>query len=48
MSAEQMLKQYISSHPEYWEFENETKEVERLISLCNPTANQPFLAQAHS
>lgn len=34
MSAEQILENYISKHLEYWEFENEIQEVERLKELC--------------
>ncbi len=37
MSTEQLLKKYISEHPDYWEFENEVKEVERLKKLVTPT-----------
>lgn len=33
MKSEQMLKRYLSCHPDYWEYENELKEVERLKSL---------------
>ena len=33
MKPEQMLESYLLSHPEYWEYENEIKEVERLRSL---------------
>ncbi len=33
MSAEQLLKDYISQHPDYWEFENELNEVNRLKKL---------------
>lgn len=35
MNAEQMLNIYISEHPDYWEFEDEIKEVARLNELCN-------------
>jgi hypothetical protein len=35
MSAKQLLEKYILEHPEYWEFETEIKEVERLKGLCN-------------
>lgn len=28
------LEQFIAEHPDYWEFENELKEVERLKLLC--------------
>lgn len=35
MSAEQILENYISQHLDYWEFENEIKEVARLKELCN-------------
>ena len=33
MKTEQMLEKYLLSHPEYWEFENEVEEVQRLKSL---------------
>jgi len=35
MSAIQQLEMYISQHPDYWEFENERNEVERLKALCS-------------
>ena len=38
MSAEQRLEKYISQHPDYWDFEEEVKEVERLKAMCG---NQP-------
>lgn len=34
MNAEQMLNIFISEHPDYWEFEEEMKEVARLSELC--------------
>lgn len=34
MSAVQILEKYILEHPEFWEFENELKEVRRLKELC--------------
>ncbi|MEJ6583443.1 MAG: hypothetical protein QNL61_06170 [Crocinitomicaceae bacterium] len=34
MSTLQLLETYISEHPDYWEFENERNEVERLKKLC--------------
>lgn len=34
MTAEQMLEKYLFEHPDYWEYENEVKEVERLKQLC--------------
>ena len=33
MKSEQILERYLSCHPDYWEYENELKEVERLKSL---------------
>lgn len=38
MNTEQLLEEYISHHPDYWEFENEIQEVERLKALCNQQA----------
>jgi hypothetical protein len=38
MMAEQMLEKYISEHPDYWEFENEIKEIERIEELCSNEA----------
>ena len=35
MEAKQQLENYILKHPDYWEFEDEMKEVERLKALCN-------------
>ncbi len=35
MTIEQILEAYILEHPEYWEFENEAKEVAILKELCN-------------
>lgn len=32
---EKQLHDYITTHPDYWEFEEEIKEVERLKSLIN-------------
>lgn len=29
-----MLEKYISEHPDYWEFESELKEVNKLKKLC--------------
>jgi hypothetical protein len=44
MNVEQLLKKYISKHPDYWEFDNEKKEVSRLMELCNQeTIKQNFL-----
>jgi len=34
MNALQILNQYIEQHPEYWEYQNEAQEVERLRKLC--------------
>ena len=34
MSAKQKLEKYILEHPDFWEFENERREVERLKVLC--------------
>ncbi len=34
MDAKQLLKEYISKHPDYWEYENEMREVQRLKDLC--------------
>lgn len=38
MSATQLLEQYISKHPDFWEYENELKEVMRLKELCRVEA----------
>lgn len=38
MSAIQNLETYINQHPDYWEYENERKEVERLAGLCSNEA----------
>lgn len=35
MEAKKLLENYILKHPDYWEFEDEMKEVERLKELCN-------------
>ena len=35
MNNDQRLEKYILEHPDYWEFENEIKEVSRLKELCN-------------
>ncbi|MBN1116681.1 MAG: hypothetical protein JXA77_05735 [Bacteroidales bacterium] len=32
---EQILERYILEHPDYWEFENEAKEVAILKELCD-------------
>jgi hypothetical protein len=34
MTAEQILEMYILEHPDYWDFENELNEVDRLRQLC--------------
>ncbi|WP_430819772.1 hypothetical protein [Carboxylicivirga caseinilyticus] len=34
MSAEQLLEKFIIEHPDYWEFDEEAKEVARLKELC--------------
>jgi len=34
MNAKQLLTEYVTLHPDFWEFENELKEVERLTELC--------------
>ena len=34
MNAEQVLIKYLMEHPDYWDYENEVKEVERLKRLC--------------
>ena len=34
MKPEQLLENYISKHPDYWDFENELKEVARLKKIC--------------
>lgn len=41
MTAKQMLEKYISEHPDYWDFENEIKEIARLKELCNSEATPP-------
>jgi hypothetical protein len=33
MNTEISLKEYLGSHPDYWEFEDERKEVSRLEAL---------------
>lgn len=33
MKNKQILEEYIAEHPDYWEFENEREEVERLKLL---------------
>jgi len=35
MNIKKELKNYINSHPDYWEFEDELKEVLRLKKLIN-------------
>lgn len=42
-----MLKYYISKHPDYWEFEDEMKEVERLKELCNTQNSKYHIALVH-
>lgn len=34
MNPEKLLEKYILAHPDFWEFEDERKEVERLRALC--------------
>jgi hypothetical protein len=34
MKTERMLEEYLFTHPEYWEYDNERKEVERLRFLA--------------
>lgn len=38
MNPKQQLEQYILTHPDYWEYENEIKEVARLKALCQSEA----------
>ena len=40
MSALQILETYINQHPDYWEYENERNEVERLTDLCSNEAEK--------
>ena len=35
MTLEQQLEDYILSHPDFWEFDDEVKEVERLRLLIS-------------
>ncbi len=39
MNAKKLLEEYILKHPEYWEYENEWKEVQRLKDLCQEETN---------
>ncbi|MBN1117245.1 MAG: hypothetical protein JXA77_08580 [Bacteroidales bacterium] len=48
MNTEQMLKKYLSEHPDYWEYENELQEVRRLKALCeNDNADKYNFHSAH-
>lgn len=43
MNSEQLLERYILSHPDFWEYENERKEVERLKALCKQEAERQIV-----
>jgi len=34
MRAQQLLKNFLAQHPDYWNFRDEIKEVEKLIKAC--------------
>ncbi len=34
MNAKQRLEDYLFKHPDYWEYENELKVVQRLKEMC--------------
>jgi len=38
MNTEKLLEKYILEHPDYWEFENELREVAKLKELCKGEA----------
>ena len=38
MNPKQQLEQYLLTHPDYWEYENEMNEVARLSALCQVEA----------
>lgn len=45
MNPKQLLERYILTHPDFWEYENEIKEVERLKALCElETVSQELLS----
>jgi hypothetical protein len=48
MDPEKILERYLLSHPDYWEFENEVREVRRLKAMCgkkDPCLNRPNLVR---
>ncbi len=48
MDAEQLLEKYLLEHPDYWDFENEVKEVERLRSLCDSETTNATMSFEHN
>ena len=47
MNAKQNLEKYISKHPDYWEYENEVKEVRRLKALCENEVQKHHFHSTH-
>lgn len=47
MNAQQLLDNFVAQHPDYWNFNNELQEVERLKKKCETENNEKKFIHVH-